>query len=73
MKLFKRFLSPKSESGPIVWSIVVHATIAIAVVGGLRLSGNQKAESESYVDLGYETFDAPPAPAEEVNKVIKSP
>lgn len=68
-----KFFSPKTPQGPIVLSALVHLAIAGSVMAGLHIRGGEAKSEENYVDLGYETFDAPPPPAEEVRRVVKSP
>ena len=68
MKALKRLLSPRSETGPIFWSVLAHGVVATSVLGALYLRGTEAPTEQNIVDLGYETFDAPPAPPEEVKK-----
>jgi protein TonB len=63
----------KLMGGPILLSVLVHGAVVGAVMGWLAISPIERAPVENYVDLGYETLDVPPAPAEEVKKVMKSP
>ena len=63
----------KFIGAPILLSVLVHGGIFGAVTLLLALNPKVAAPVENYVDLGYEVFDAPPAPAEEVRKVVKSP
>lgn len=74
MENMKKWFSPKSAYGPVVLSVLAHVVISATVVIGLKLDFFSRSEpvAEEYVDLGYETFDQPPAPAEEVKSVRRS-
>src|SRR5687768_6344240 len=54
------------------------ASLTIHIIAGASLFASWKFGAvpevkEEYIDLAYETLEAPPAPAEEVKKVMKSP
>ena len=64
--------SPKKLPGALVLSFVGHGLLW-AILGVMLSLGPATAPSEDYLDLGYEVFDEPPAPSEEVKKVARMP
>lgn len=67
-----RWLSPQSSAGSLLYSILGHLLLAGAVVFALGLNLGPKEVPQDYIDLGYEVFDEPPAPAKQVHKVAHS-
>lgn len=57
------FVSPRTSAGSLFYSVAVHALIAGSVIAALNISFTPQAVDESYVDMEYETFDAPPEAA----------
>jgi len=74
MESMKKFFSPRTTHGPVVLSILLHVLISGTILGALNLDvfGKSEPVAEDYIDLGYEMFDQPPAPAEEVRSVKRS-
>jgi protein TonB len=73
MSPVKKAFSPKSPSGSLLFSLLVHVALYGAVVAVLGLNLSAPAPHEEYIDLGYQTFDEPPPPAPEERKVVRSP
>ena len=66
----QNIISPESFSGSFLYSVGVHITIAVSVVFLLKINLSTPAiPTESTIELGYESFDQPPAPTEVVQKV----
>ncbi len=72
MNSLKDLLSPRSSSGSLILSSLVHILIFGSVTIVLSYAP-AKPPPEEYLDLGHQTFDEPPAPAEEVKQVQRSP
>lgn len=66
-------LSPRTAPGSFVWSLGAHLTVAGAVLLAMNWAGTKAAPVEEYMDFAYQTFDAPPVPATEEKRVVKSP
>lgn len=56
-------LSPKSASGSFVYSLAAHFVVAAAVVTAFKIDFKAPEPAPDFVDLGYETFEAPPMQA----------
>ncbi len=56
-------LSPKSAGGSFVYSLAAHFLVAAAVVAALKIDFKPPEAAPDFVDLGYETFEAPPMQA----------
>jgi|GEM_PF-1672323 len=67
------YISPRSGSGSIIWSLGAHFFVAGAVVLGMNIAGGRAQPQEEFIDLAYQTFDEPPVPATEERRVMKSP
>lgn len=67
------WVSPKSGPGSIAYSLLAHGLVAAAVVAALNLSRQSAAPIEEYVDMDYETLDAPPeaSPPKPVERVAQ--
>jgi len=65
-------LSPKKMPGAIVWSVGGHIVLWLAI-GAILSFKPSGVVTEEYLDLGYETFEEPPAAATEVKKVARMP
>ncbi len=63
----------KLIGGPIILSVLIHGGIFGGMTLYFAINPNEEPTVENYVDLGYETFDAPPVPEEKVQKVVNSP
>src|ERR1035437_6409861 len=68
-----QYLSPKSSSGSVLFSVFVHALVYGSLVVVLNLNLGKKEAPQEYLDLGYEAFDTPPVPEKQERKVVKSP
>lgn len=66
-------ISPRSSSGSFLVSLLIHGSFALALI--LILGTNRAAQitADEYVDLGYQTFDEPPVPVQQENKVQHAP
>jgi TonB family protein len=64
---------PETLSGTFILSILAHVCLYGFVVGILGLNFAKTEIAEDYMDLGYETFDEPPVPAEKPLKVMRMP
>ena len=64
--------SLKNFQSSFVVSLGIHALIYGSLVWILSVSLSKKEPAPEYVDLGYQTFDAPPEPTQEVKRVVKS-
>ena len=73
MKRIIQFLSPKSSSGSMLYSMLVHGLIYGTLIAILSAGFGKKEAPQDFLDLGYQTFDAPPDPAQEVKKVVRAP
>lgn len=73
MSLWQKYFSPQSDSGSLVWSVGAHVLVCGLAVGILSLSSDSPEPEETYLDLGYETFDEPPEPVQEEQRVVRSP
>lgn len=71
MTAVQNFISPKSAGGSFIWSLAAHLAIAGTVVVLMNLKMGAPAPAEEYIDLAYETFDAPPAPTQEEKPVMR--
>jgi periplasmic protein TonB len=61
------------RNSPMLWSVMVHACIALTAVVVMGWRGSNTDDRNDYVDFAYEEFDAPPAPAEAEQKVRSTP
>ncbi len=66
-------LSPKSSSGSLLASVLIHLFIAGSVIGVMKIGDHGPVQEEQYVDLGYEELDAPPIPQPVVKQVADTP
>ncbi len=57
------FLSPRSATGSWLYSLAAHAVVVASVMLALNLNLGTSEPVEDYVDMSYETFDAPPEAA----------
>ncbi|HEX4922485.1 MAG TPA: energy transducer TonB [Bdellovibrionales bacterium] len=64
---------PKTFSSSFAVSALAHVALYGLVVLVLGLDLGAQKESEMYLDLGYEVFEEPPAPAAEPKRVMKMP
>lgn len=62
-RILNYVFSPKATGGMMVWSLAVHGLVAGSVVAYMNWTPPPAPVEEEYVDLAYETFDEPPAPA----------
>lgn len=68
----KEWFSPQKGSASFAYSLLAHAAIYGALVIGLGLTFSKPEPKQDYLDLGYQTFDAPPAPEKQEHKVRHS-
>ncbi len=73
MTLTRKSFSPKSASGSFLFSLGVHILIYGSLVWLLSLRSTSTAPKDDYIDLGYQTFDAPPEPTQVVKRVERAP
>ena len=73
MTNINQILSPKNSVGATVISVGAHAIAVLSVIIGMNIGFGEKKEDMTYIDLGYETLDAPPVKTEEVQKLKRSP
>jgi protein TonB len=73
MTLTLQNFSPKSSSGSFLISVGIHCAIYGILVWLLSVHFSTPLPKEDYVDLGYQTFDEPPVPAKEIQRVVKAP
>jgi protein TonB len=72
MSTAKEYLSPQSSSGSLVYSILAHGAIYGLLLVSLGLHFSQTEPKQDYLDLGYQTFEEPPAPEQVEHKVKHS-
>jgi protein TonB len=66
--------SPKSASGSMVLAFLAHAALYGGVLAFMSLNLSKHEEPAPVAEeIAYETFDAPPAPAEVAKPVAKTP
>jgi len=58
-----QIFSPKSASGSLLYSLAAHGLVVAAVLIALKIDLRSAEPVEDYVDMAYETFDAPPEAA----------
>jgi periplasmic protein TonB len=67
-----RWISPKSTSGSMVLAFLAHAALYGAVLGFMALNFSKHEEPAPVAEeIAYETFDAPPAPAEVARPIAR--
>lgn len=69
----KQHLSPKSSSGSLLASVLIHLFVAGSIVGVMKISSHEAPPEETYIDLGYEELEAPPEPKPVVKQVADTP
>lgn len=67
------WISPRSLSGSFLISVMIHGSFVFALVAILSASLSPKTITDEYLDLGYQTFDEPPVPVQQENKVQHVP
>src|ERR1019366_1298727 len=72
MKYMDRYFSPKSSSGSLIFSVFAHALVYATLVVILNITMTRTEPHQDYLDLGYQTFDAPPNPEQKEHKVVRS-
>lgn len=72
MEMILQRISPQSSLGSFLSSVLVHLFIFGAIMGALQLNPSTPVVEEEYVDLGYQTFDEPPPPAETPRQVVSA-
>jgi TonB family protein len=65
----KEWFSPKSGGGSFIYSLLAHGALYGALVIGLGITFGKTEPKQDYLDLGYQTFDAPPEPEKKEQKV----
>lgn len=70
MAAVMNFVSPKSAVGSMLYSLGVHGLLIATVMAALNINFSPSLPVEEYVDMSYETFDAPPEKA--LPKIIET-
>lgn len=58
-----QIFSPKSAGGSLFYSLAAHGLVVLSVMIALKIDLRSAEPVEDYVDMAYETFDAPPEAA----------
>ena len=72
MEFANKYFSPKTSGGAFVLAILAHVAIYGILVLALGIGYGTPEPKPEYLDLGYQTFDAPPAPEKKEQRVVKS-
>jgi TonB family protein len=65
----KEWFSPKSGGGSFIYSILAHGALYGILIVGFGIGFGKVEPKADYLDLGYQTFDAPPEPEKHEQKV----
>jgi TonB family protein len=65
----KDWFSPKSGGGSFVYSILAHGALYGLLIVGFGIGFGKTEPKQEYLDLGYQTFDAPPVPEKQEHQV----
>lgn len=63
MTAVMNFVSPRSATGSVFYSLAAHGLIVASVMAALNLNFRSEPAVEEYVDMEYETLNAPPEQA----------
>jgi protein TonB len=68
-----KYISPKSQLGSFIASVLFHGLVALTVLSIFKFSPVKVQKTDEYLDLGYQTFDEPPVPVHEEKQVKNIP